>query len=124
MSENKCETHEFRLGSIEKKIEKFDECLSELKSKSVEAEASTKSAHFRLDNMEEQTKAILKLGVAVEQMTSEIKQIIESFKEHENRLDKLEKAPTDTVMKYFKQIIGLLISAGIGYILSKLGGLS
>ena len=122
MAENKCETHEFRLGSIEKKIEKFDECLSELKSKYVEAEASTKSAHFRLDNMEEQTKAILKLGIAVEQMTSEVKEMVDSYKEHETRIDKLEKAPADTVMKYFKQVVSILVSLGVGYVISKIGG--
>ena len=122
MGENKCETHEFRLGSIEKRLDKLEECQSELKSKSVEVEASTKSAHFRLDNMEEQTKAILKLGIAVEQMTSEVKEIVDSYKEHETRIDKLEKAPADTVMKYFKQVVGLLVSMGVGYLASKIGG--
>ena len=122
MAESKCDIHEFRINDLTSRTEKIEECQSDMKLKSEKLEASTKSAHYRLDNMEEQTKAILKLGVAVEQMTSEIKQIIESFKEHENRLDKLEKAPADTVMKYFRQVIGLLISAGIGYILSKLGG--
>ena len=122
MAENKCDTHEFRLGSLEKRTDKLEECQGDLKEKAVEFENSAKSAHFRLDNMEEQTKAILKLGIAVEQMTSEIKGVIENFKEHENRLDKLEQAPADTVMKYFKQIVGLLISAGVGYILSKIGG--
>lgn len=122
MAGTKCDTHEFRLNDLTARMEKIEECQSDMKLKSEKLEASTKSAHYRLDNMEEQTKAILKLGVAVEQMTFEIKEIIESYKEHENRLDKLEKAPADTVMKYFKQVIGLLISAGIGYILSKLGG--
>lgn len=122
MAENKCDTHEFRLGSLEKRTDKLEECQGELREKAIEFENSAKSAHFRLDNMEEQTKAILKLGLAVEQMTFEIKEVIESYKEHENRLDKLEKAPADTVMKYFRQVVGLLVSAGVGYILSKIGG--
>lgn len=122
MAENKCDTHEFRLGSLEKRTDKLEEYQGELREKAIEFENSAKSAHFRLDNMEEQTKAILKLGLAVEQMTFEIKEVIESYKEHENRLDKLEKAPADTVMKYFRQVVGLLVSAGVGYILSKIGG--
>lgn len=122
MAENKCDTHEFRLGSLEKRTDKLEEYQGELREKAIEFENSAKSAHFRLDNMEEQTKAILKLGLAVEQMTFEIKEVIESYKEHENRLDKLEKVPADTVMKYFRQVVGLLVSAGVGYILSKIGG--
>lgn len=122
MAENKCDTHEFRLDNYDKRIDKLEQCHVELREKAIEFENSAKSAHFRLDNMEEQTKAILKLGLAVEQMTFEIKEVIESYKEHENRLDKLEQAPADTVMKYFRQIVGLLVSAGVGYILSKIGG--
>lgn len=122
MAESKCDIHEFRINDLTSRTEKIEECQSDMKLKSEKLEASTKSAHYRLDNMEEQTKAILKLGIAVEQMTSEIKQIIESFKEHENRLDKLEKAPADTVMKYFRQVIALLVSAGVGYLINKIGG--
>lgn len=121
MAENKCDTHEYRLEILDKKVEKLEDCQSEMKLKVEKMESSTKSAHYRLDNMEEQTKAILKLGIAVEQMTFEIKEVIESYKEHEDRLDKLEKAPADTVMKYFRQIVGLLVSAGVGYVLSKIG---
>jgi len=71
---DKCETHEYRLENLDKKVEKLEDCQNDMKLKLEKLEASTKSAHFRLDSMEE----------------------------HEDRLDKLERAPSDTIMKYFK----------------------
>ena len=77
--------HEYRLNKTDDRLEKLEECQTDLKIKTEKIDESTKSAHYRLDNMEEQTKAILKLGIAVENMTTEIKEMVDSYKDHESR---------------------------------------
>ncbi len=87
--------HEWRLRAVEEAIKE----LPDIKERMTAAEASGKSAHHRLDSQEEQTRAIVKMGVAVEQMAKETKETIALLKEHDGRLYDLERVPGEAVLK-------------------------
>ena len=115
----KCQKeHEYRLEKIEERLEKIEECQTDMKIQAKEFEQSSKSAHKRLDSIEEQTKAIYKLSTAVEQMTEQVKENIVMNKEHSSRLDSLEKAPGELLKKYAKVFIGSLVTGAAGAILT------
>ncbi len=87
--------HEWRLRAVEETVKE----IPDIKERMTSAEASSKSAHHRLDSQEEQTRAIVKMGVAVEQMAKETKETIALLKEHDGRLYDLERVPGEAVLK-------------------------
>ena len=118
----KCNTeHTYRLEKLDNKVEELEKCSHEMKIKLEKVDESTKSAHLRLNEIGEQTLAIYKLGVAVENMAEQFKEFTTSFKEHEDRIDKLEREPADNAYKLLKTIGGYVLAILIAYGLGKWG---
>jgi hypothetical protein len=122
----KCQKeHEYRLENLDKKVEKFEEFLSELKSKSVEIEASTKSAHKRLGEIGEMPQAVLKMSFAVESIANEVKELTQGMKEHQKdigeRVTTLEKAPGKQAYDLQRKIIVAVILTIVSFYLGKWG---
>lgn len=109
--------HEYRLNKLDEQVTKLTECSNNLKLKTEKIDESNKSAHLRLNEMKEQTNAILKLGIAVEQMTAEIKEILIDHKEHEKRLTILERAPGEEAYDREKQVKNYILIAIVGAVL-------
>lgn len=126
MGEGVCQIHEMTMKQFEQfqEIQKeFADRLSDAKDRIIIVEQSSKSAHLRLNSQEEQTKAIIKMSSSIEYMAKQVESMLELLKEHDDRLDRLEKAPGDHLLSYFKLFIGALVTgtAGvlIGFIMKK-----
>ncbi|MDF2520833.1 MAG: hypothetical protein K0R84_1461 [Clostridia bacterium] len=105
--------HSYRLETLEKSVEDMQNDEStllqnqyDMKERITKVEEASKSAHHRLDNMEEQTKAIIKMGISIEYMAKQVEEILLLYKEHDGRLDKLEQAPGAALIGYWKLFIG------------------
>ena len=118
----KCNTeHAYRLKKLDDKVEELDKYSNEMKIKIEKIDESTKSAHSRLNEIGEQTLAIYKLSVAVENIAEQFKEFAMNFKEHEERLDTLEKAPGKQAYDLQRQIIITIVLAIVGFALAKWG---
>lgn len=117
--DNKCDkhsAHEEKLIRIDKDIED----LHGLRDRVTIAEQSTKSAHNRLDNFADPTKAIINLGNSIENMAKDVKNMLKTTNKNEERIDDLEKAPAERIYSYWKIIVGVLISSGVGIVIGAL----
>ena len=101
--------------------------IQDLRERVVSVEESTKSAHHRLTSQEEQTKAIYELAYEVKAFGKQQEQIIKQqgemlslMKEHDGRLDKLERAPGDSLLSYWKILVGALVTGVAGYVMAVL----
>ena len=117
--------HVYRLEKLDEKLEKAEETLIEHGKKIEKIDEAIKSAHKRIDEIGEIPKAVLKMSIAVENMTTEIKEIATSTKEHQTdinkRVDLLEKQPGDKAYKLQRQILGYILMILIAYTLGKIG---
>lgn len=109
--------HTFRLEKIEKKLEERERIILEQAIKIEKIDESLKSVNSRINEIGEQTLAIYKLGVAVENMAEQLKEFTSNFKEHEDRIDKLERIPGDNAYDIQKQIKIYILIALVGVIL-------
>ncbi len=138
-----------KIKNTEKNIDKFNENVTELvksqndiRERVTKVEESSKTAHHRLDSMEEQTKAIMKLAFSVENMSEKMQEMIDLYKNHDvrlddlektptealnkkvetldGRIDKLEKAPAETIMTYWKLFVGAIVTGTAGIVIGLL----
>lgn len=103
--------------------------LNEYITKIAEVEASTKSAHKRLDGFEKHTEAMIRMSVAVENQTEKITEIVEMHKEEkdrndtqDHRIEKLENAPGQLALKAWVFILASGASFLLGCVFNQLGG--
>jgi len=114
----KCQLeHTFRLEKSEEDVEKLKDITIELQLQAKEFESSTKSAHKRLNEIGEQTLAIYKLGVAVESMAEQFKDFSTNFKDHEDRIDTLEREPGKEAHEREKQVKNYILIAIVGAVM-------
>ena len=99
------------------------------REKIVEVDASTKSAHKRLDSFEKHTEAIIRMSVAVENQTEKITEIVELHKEEKERndtqdvrIEKLENKPGQLALKAWFFIIASGASFVLGCLYNSIGG--
>lgn len=126
----RCDEHgscQEKIRNAESQIERMDENQTrfvegqnDLRERLVIAEQSTKSAHHRIDGMEEQTKAIIRMSVSVENMAGKMEEMINLYKDHDNRIVTLEHAPADKIMSYWQLFVCALITSGGGIVLGVL----
>lgn len=126
--------NDFRIGSLEERIKEYAENqieivkgLHEVRERVTKTEESTKSAHHRLDEMTEQTKAIIRMSISVEHVAEKMNDVLTILKEHSDRMDDqddkidtLKQAPAQTVFEYWKLFVGALVTGGAGVILGLL----
>ena len=117
--------HLYRLEKLDEKMEKGEETLIEHGKKLEKIDEATKSAHKRIDEIGEIPKAVLKMSIAVENMTTVIKEIATSKKEHQADINKrvgdLEKQPAEKAYRLQKQILGYVLAILVAYVFGKFG---
>jgi hypothetical protein len=111
--------------SLKELKEELTECIKII----VEVQASTKSAHKRLDGFEKHTEAIIRMSAAVENQTDKITEIIDLLKEEkerndtqDTRIEKLENKPGQLALKAWIFIIASGGSFLLGCLFNTLGG--
>jgi methionyl-tRNA synthetase len=93
--------------------------ITNLRERVAVVEESTKSAHFRLNNIQEQTQAIVEMGASIRYMAKQMEEVVNIVKDHDDRLSIVEKAPADNVLKAVKSAIWILFTALVTYLLTK-----
>ena len=110
---------------LEETIEKTEEEQIDHGKKIEKIDEAVKSAHKRIDEIGEIPKSVLKTSIAVENMTTEIKEIATSMKEHQADINKrvgdLEKQPAEKAYRLQKQILGYVLAILVAYMLGKFG---
>ncbi|MDF2841293.1 MAG: hypothetical protein K0Q99_2065 [Clostridia bacterium] len=119
--------HNYRFEALENNIKDMQHNENtllqnqfDIKERITKVEAASKSAHHRLDNMEEQTKAIIKMSISIEYMAKQVEEMLMLYKEHDGRLDKLEQAPGAAIIGYWKLFIGALVTGSAGVLIGLL----
>ncbi len=113
--------YEYRLDKLDEKMKEVEKALIEHGKRIEKIDEANKSAHKRLNEIGEQTLAIYKLSMAVENIAEQFKEFAMNFKEHEERLDTLEKAPGKQAYDLQRQIIVTIVLAIVGFALGKWG---
>ncbi len=120
MHETFIKTHEKMFDDINTAMKSIEQSVGSVKERVVVVEQSSKSAHHRLDSQEEQTKAIIKMATNIEYMARQIEDMLYLLKQHDDRLDKLERAPGEEMKRYWKLFVGALITGCAGIIIGTL----
>lgn len=113
-------THEQMFSDLKRTVADLERVVGTVKERVVVVEQSTKSAHHRLDSQEEQTKAIIKMATNIEYMARQIEDMLYLLKQHDERLDAIEKRPGNALIAYSKLFISALITGGVGIALGML----
>ncbi|MGX8797242.1 hypothetical protein ACR6HW_14325 [Fusibacter sp. JL298sf-3] len=113
-------THEQMFSDLKRTVADLERVVGTVKERVVVVEQSTKSAHHRLDSQEEQTKAIIKMATNIEYMARQIEDMLYLLKQHDERLDAIEKRPGNALIAYTKLFISALITGGVGIALGML----
>ena len=67
--------HEYRLDKADERLDKLTDCLNGVTLKTEKIDEATKSAHKRIDEIGEIPHAVLRISLAVENMTEEVKEL-------------------------------------------------
>ncbi len=120
MHETLINTHEKMFSDMKRTVADLERTVGTVKERVVVVEQSTKSAHHRLDSQEEQTKAIIKMATNIEYMARQIEDMLLLIKQHDARIDELERGPAEQVRHYWKLFLGALITGCAGIVISAL----
>ena len=91
-----------------------DEIIKEL----TEVDARSKSNTKRLDRLDRLLEEQQKMAIAIKELATNMKYMLEEQKKQGARLESLEKAPVDEAV-YFKRVaIGCIITGAISTIIS------
>lgn len=104
--------------------------IVELTEQIAAARSSLKSAHKRIDDNDKITAGIHEVAASVQALAIEVKMIAEkwskseesiknSIKSQGERIGKLEKEPADKWKSLVAQVIGLVVAAVVGVLISK-----
>ena len=117
--------HEYRLDKLDERMDKLSDFSNGMNIKIEKVDESSKSAHKRIDEIGEIPHAVLRISLAVENMTEEVKELALTMKGHQKemneRIEKLEKAPGENAYQLQRQIIITIVLAIVGFALGKWG---
>ena len=117
--------HEYRLDKLDERMDKLSDFSNGMNIKIEKIDEATKSAHKRIDEIGEIPHAVLRISLAVENMTEEVKELALTMKGHQKemneRIEKLEKAPGENAYQLQRQIIITIVLAIVGFALGKWG---
>ena len=88
--------------------------IKEIWERLTAGESSIKSAHHRIDSLEEMSKSIKDLAIATAQIATETKALREDYVKADERIEALEEKP----IKRYESFITAIISGVAGYLLS------
>lgn len=72
----------------------------------------------RVKNLEVQSAAIQELAISVNRMAVSIENVLKELNQHENRLELLEKVPTETGKMVKSAVITALVGGIVGAVLT------
>lgn len=117
--------HTFRLEKIEKNLEEREKYIFDQTIKIEKIDEATKSAHKRLDelieNIGDTPSTLIRFTIAIEGMTKDIKELVQSIKEHDSEIEKLQRIPLENAHNLQKRILSYLLIALLGIVLGKFG---
>lgn len=106
----KCQEHSAhteKLNNIEKQLG----CFTQIAEKVTIVEQSIKVAHKRIDDVHEQTAAIIEMGTSIRMMAKQVQDMLEMLKNHQNRIEVLERLPGETLKGYWKVFLFAILGA-------------
>ena len=95
--------------------------IKEIWERLTAGESSIKSAHHRIDSLEEMSKSIKDLAIATAQIAAETKALREDYEKVDNRVVTLESKP---VKRYETFVTAILTGLGTGLVGFLLGYLT
>jgi chromosome segregation ATPase len=110
--------HNTRFDRIERSVSDILEKLFKGGERIKGVEESTKSAHHRLDDREEEIKAIREVAFSVRTLAEEMKGIKTDLKDFHTRVTHLERKPGDTAIKFWHVFVVSLITGISGMVLT------
>ena len=96
--------------------------IKEIWERLTKCEASNKSAHHRLDGLEEVVKSVNSLAVSTNQLATETKALREDFKATDERLEALEIRPLKRYDMIVTVVVTAVVSGLIGFLLNMILG--
>ena len=88
--------------------------IKEIWERLTAGESSIKSAHKRIDSLEEMSKSIQDLAIATSKIAAETKALREDYVKADERIEELEQKP----IKRYETFIYAICSGLAGYLLS------
>ena len=107
---DKCQEHSAhteKLNHIERQLE----CVAQIAEKLTIVEQSTKTAHKRIDDVHEQTTAIVEMGTSIKMMAKQVQDMLEMLKNHQGRIEILERLPGEELKGYWKVFLFAVLGA-------------
>lgn len=109
-----------RFVRIESEIKEVTDRVNKGAERLVIAEQSTKSAHHRIDAIEEQTEAVTRLAVSVEHIATQNQEILKEMKVQRDDIIILKNKPAQDVYNYWKLFLGALVTGAAGVLIGLL----
>ena len=125
MPSESCASHEFLTKEMNKYHNNQQEIVKgqhEIRERLAEVIASAKSAHHRIDELGEHSKAVIRLAMSVEQIAKQNEQILAKLGTHDNEINDLKMKNGKSLEDYFRHGIKYLIGALIAYALFQITG--
>jgi predicted nuclease with TOPRIM domain len=92
--------------------------IKEIWERLTKGEASIKSAHHRIDNLQEMSKSIKDLAISTAQIATETKKLREDYVKADERIEELEKKPVKRYETVVTAFLTALCSGVAGYLLA------
>jgi chromosome segregation ATPase len=102
--------HNGRFDRIERSVSEILEKLFKSGERIKGVEESAKYAHDRLDDREEEIKAIREVAFSVRTLAEQMKSIKTDMKDFNTRVACLERKPGDTAIKFWHVFLACLIT--------------
>ena len=76
---------------------------------------SEKITHLekQFDKMEGQTKAIIEMGMSIQHMADQVQEMVTMLKNHNDRIECLERAPGDNLKSKWQDVTKALIACAV-----------
>lgn len=92
--------------------------IKEIWERLTAGESSIKSAHHRIDALQEMSKSIKDLAIATAQIATETKALREDYEKADKRIETLEEKPTKRYETVVTAILTGLATGVAGYLLA------
>ena len=92
--------------------------IKEIWERLTAGESSIKSAHHRIDSLQNLADSVHKLALSISQIATETKALREDYEKADGRIEKLEEKPIKRYDTFVTAFITALCSGIAGYLLS------
>lgn len=92
--------------------------IKEIWERLTAGESSIKSAHHRIDSLQNLADSVHKLALSISQIATETKALREDYEKADGRIEKLEEKPTKRYEAFISAVITAVCGGVIGYLVS------